>query len=248
MYITIDKLLSRIPEKARVLDLGGWHRVFPRANVVVDLGDYESRNNYYPDIPERFTKDDWIIADFCSPEFWSTIKDKEFDFVTIGHTLEDIRDPLYVCAQMIRCCKAGYFEAPSKMRECAKESATATHTGYEHHRWIMEPSDDRSSVVFKAKLAWAHNQDYLGDERRHLLHDYHWAFTGYFWEGSFGYYELMPKGGLLETEDLRWYFKHKVRLNEMPPYLVDLLPNSTSGQDGKCIWVNDYLLDSEKAG
>src|SRR5271154_1289163 len=138
MYLHLEKVLERISPTDRVLDLGGWDRVFPRANVVVDLLPYDTRKIVYPDHPEQFKKEDWIIADFCSPLFWNSIPDKSFDFAMISHTLEDIRDPLYVCSQMIRCAKRGYIEAPSKFRECAKVAPSDTFAGYDHHRWIIE--------------------------------------------------------------------------------------------------------------
>jgi hypothetical protein len=126
MYLDIERILAKIPDGARVLDLGGWANVFPRANVVVDLMSYETRTITCPDIPEHFTRNDWIRADFCGHAFWDSIPDKAFDFITIGHTLEDIRDPLFVCSQMIRCGKAGYIEAPSKVRELSKLNAAGS--------------------------------------------------------------------------------------------------------------------------
>ena len=55
MYIAFEELLKRIPIDARVLDLGSWARVFPRANAVVDLLPYKTRCNDTPDMPEQFT-------------------------------------------------------------------------------------------------------------------------------------------------------------------------------------------------
>lgn len=247
MYVDFDQLLKRIPAKARVLDLGGWERVFPRANVVVDLLPYETRKYIDKDIPEHFGKEDWIIADFCSPSFWEKIPDKSFDFVTIGHTLEDIRDPLYVCSQMIRCAHAGYIEAPSKIRELAKEKPSDVFSGYSHHRWLIEAMPDLTGLIFKAKLGWAHHGDYLGDGKRHLLNDYFHFFDGYFWKGSFKYIELYDKGPNLEAEDANWYFDNCINLTHERRNLLDLVPDQSSVDDGKCIWVDDYLLPSEYA-
>lgn len=242
MHISRTVLLSRIPETARVLDLGGWERVFPRANVVVDLSPYETRKQRPDEGSERFTRDDWIIADFCSADFWQRIPDKGFDFITIGHTLEDIRDPLYVCQQMIRCSRAGYMEAPSKFLECSKDSATDACAGYSHHRWIIEPMPDLTGLIFKAKLHWAHVGDYLGDERRHMRRDYAHRFDGYFWKGSFRYVEHFPKGPVHESEDLKWYFANVVQPGGKRLNHIDLVPDSSSSQDGRCLWVNEYEL------
>jgi hypothetical protein len=247
MYIDYDFLLARIPADARVLDLGGWDKVFSRANVVVDLNPYATRRNLNPERPERFGEDDWIIADFCSSKFWETIPDKAFDFVTIGHTLEDIRDPLYVCSQMIRCAKAGYIEAPSKFRELSKLNRNDTWSGYSHHRWIIEPMADLTGLIFKAKLGWAHHEDFLGSARRHLLADYFHHFDGYFWSGSFRYVEHFAVGPVLETQDARWYFDHYVQVGRQRNNLLDLVPNQSSPDDGRCLWPTEYELPSEYA-
>jgi hypothetical protein len=244
MYIDYDYLITRIPDNAIVLDLGGWDKVFPRANFVADLLPYETRRNLHPDIPERFTKDSWIIADFCSPEFWKNINDKEFDFITIGHTLEDIRDPLLVCREMIRCSKAGYIEAPSKFRECSKTSKNSFFSGYDHHRWIIEPNEDLSGLIFKAKLAFAHSADFLTDRRRYMLNDYFHQFDGYFWQESFSYCEHFSKG-TKKMDDLEWYFKYAIKENRLRSNIINLKPSSKSLNDGKCLWTNSYKLASE---
>lgn len=245
MYLDIQKIVKRIKPTDRVLDLGGWDRVFPRANVVVDLNPYETRKVVNPDVAECFTKKDWIQADFCSTAFWDKIPDKVFDFVIISHTLEDIRDPLYVCSQMIRCAKAGYIEVPSKFRECAKQSADAPFSGYDHHRWIVEPSPNRDGLIFKAKLSWAHQEDYIGDERRHLaFEDFHYQFNGFFWTGSFTYVEHFPKGTRKENPDLRHFYEN-FTYGEMPEYLFELAPYASSPDDGRCLWVNEYKIPTE---
>jgi hypothetical protein len=244
VYIAIEKLLRKIPDDAKVMDLGGWNNIFPRANVVVDLLPYETRHNFTPEIPERFDRDHWIIADFCGYDFWKTIPDKAFDFITISHTLEDIRDPLYVCSQIIRCARAGYIEAPSKFLECSKPAGDALYSGFDHHRWIIEPMPDLAGLIFKAKLSWAHAGDYLGNDRRKLRMDYFHTFDGYFWSGSFRYVEHFQKGTVNEMADLEWYFKYVVREVHRNNILT-LIPNSTSTADGRCLWVDEYELPSQ---
>ena len=245
MYVDFSRLLEVIPPTARVLDLGGWHRVFPRANVVVDLLPYHSRRYTDRNIPENFTEKDWLVADFCSPDFWRSIPDKAFDFVTIGHTLEDIRDPLFVCNQMIRCATAGYIEAPSYFRELSKEQSTDIFSGYSHHRWIIQPLPDLTGLIFKAKLAWAHHGDYLGDSRRDLLNDYFFQFDGYLWKESFAYVEHISKGPQLEIANAKWHFRNVLKTNCLRNNFLSLKPNSFSAHDGKCLWVTEYELASE---
>jgi hypothetical protein len=248
MYIDKHHLVDRIAPEARVLDLGGWADVFPRANVVVDLSPYETRRGNTDATIERFDRDSWVIADFCSPSFWNTVPDKSFDFITIGQTLEDIRDPLYVCSQMIRCAHAGYIEVPSKVRELSKESPADICSGFSHHRWIVEPMADLSGLIFKAKLGWAHHGDFLGDERRHLISDYHYAFDGYFWDGSFRYIEHFNNGPETELRDAQWYFENAVNPTEWRRNIINLKANQSSADDGKCLWVDQYVLPSRWMG
>jgi len=245
MQVDIDLLLSRIGPGDRVLDLGGWDKVFPRANVVVDLNPYETRRRIYPNISEHFGREDWIIADLGAWDFWRTIRDKEFDFITIGHTLEDIRDPLFVCSQMVRCGKAGYFEVPARFRECAKTSSLDTFSGYDHHRWIVEAMDDNTGMIFKAKLSWAHHEDFLGGDHRYLLDEATCRVDGYFWVGSFNCVEHFPKGTALETADLWHYFHSTIRQGMPRKNIHYLTPDSTSPFNGKCLWVDQYFLKSE---
>lgn len=63
MYIQKSEILNRIKPGEKVLDIGSWNDVFPRANVVIDLNPYETRKNFYPDHEECFSKDTWYIAD-----------------------------------------------------------------------------------------------------------------------------------------------------------------------------------------
>ena len=246
MYIDYNYLISNIKPGDRVLDLGGWDKVFPRADYVVDLLPYETRRNLHPEIPEKFNKDTWIIADFCSMKFWSTIGDKEFDFITIGHTLEDIRDPLFVCEQMIRCGKAGYIEFPSEFRECARKEPNSTYSGYDHHRWIIRPDDEMTGLIFKAKLPFANSRDYLGDKRRYMIHDYFHQFDGVFWNQSFSYVEHFSKGTNHETKNLMWLYDHTVKENAKRDNIIHLRPFSKSINDGKCLWINEYKSPFEE--
>ncbi len=245
MILPIEQVLARISPNDRVLDLGGSDRVFPRANVVVDLLPYESRKIVYPGHREHFTKDDWIVADFCSHRFWEQIPDKSFDFAIISHTLEDIRDPLYICEQLIRVSKAGYMEAPSRFRECGKLDPADTFSGYSHHRWIIDPNPECTGLIFTPKLSWAHHEDFVTNARRKYLRDYHFQFKGYFWKGSFNYIEHFPKGPPSEVRNLKFFYD-RYRYTEAPAITYDLVPDSTDPRNGSCLWVNQYRLPVEQ--
>ena len=55
-----------------------------------------------------------------------------------SHTLEDLRDPLWVCAELVRVAKAGYVEVPSRAAEQSRGWEHPRIAGLSHHRWLIE--------------------------------------------------------------------------------------------------------------
>src|SRR5260370_17414930 len=47
--------------------------------------------------------------------------DKHFDFSFCAGTLEDVRDPIGACHELMRVSRAGYIETPSRLREIFHE-------------------------------------------------------------------------------------------------------------------------------
>ena len=189
----------------RVLDIGGAEEVFPRANVVLDIVPYEGRQpGRITDEAEQFTADSWFVTDICSPQIWKRFGDQEFDFVLCSHTLEDIRDPISVCREMNRVAKRGYIECPSRLRECTRDDAAVRSAGWPHHRWIVD--FENGYLIFTAKGQWAHDFNYAGPRSRLCLSFQALQFIGLEWEGSFGYYERMGKGPVIEAENTFHYF------------------------------------------
>jgi hypothetical protein len=245
MQINRHEVLERIRPNYKVLDIGSWYDVFPRANTIIDLMPYETRHNRHPREREGFTKDSWIIGDINKPEVWKNFADKEFDFAICSHLLEDIRDPLFVCEQLSRVAKAGYIECPSRFRECAKKSAYALYSGYDHHRWILDVID--GSLVFTAKLPWAHIFDYLGDHRRHYLNAYSFHFTGIFWESGIHCYERFPKGTEKESANLFYFYDNYDYEKAQFVFNLDLKKITPKAGLGSCVWIDKYKLPLEEA-
>lgn len=154
MYVPKGEIEKKVGPDDKVLDIGSWNEVFPRASVIIDVNPYETRKSFYPDEKEHFSKATWLQADVNMADTWAKFKDKEFDFVICSHLLEDVRDPLYVCEQLNRVAKRGYIEVPTRYRECARAKSEDTVSGYDHHRWSVDVID--GSLVFTAKLHWAH--------------------------------------------------------------------------------------------
>mgnify|MGYP000452447731 CR=1 FL=1 len=181
-----------------VLDVGGWADPFPRADYVIDYFTYETRRLAYhgihrlpvtvryPDpLPgERFTRERWVVHDICGPNPFP-FPDRMFDFVICSHTLEDIRDPIRVCAEMMRVGKAGYIETPSRLAEqtMGVESAPGM-VGYAHHRWLVEYG--KQSIVFRPKPYHLHTDPALHVPRSFLRRRGESALTDFlFWKDAF---------------------------------------------------------------
>jgi hypothetical protein len=180
----IDELLR--PNDV-VLDLGGWAAPFERADWVVDLLPYETRGLYGSSNPERerFDASTWIVRDLCDREPLPLAED-EIDFAICSHTLEDLRDPVWVCAELARVAKAGYVEVPSRL----EEQSFGVHgpwVGWSHHHWLVDvdPAGARLEFVFKPHVLH-------GPERFHFPAGFAERLSAaervrtLFWEGSFG--------------------------------------------------------------
>jgi hypothetical protein len=158
----ISKVLDLIGPNDVVLDIGGWAQPLLRANYVMDMMPFETRGYYrnYGLLPalgdgnEFFTRDTWIRRDICSREPYP-FEDKAVDFVFCSHTLEDIRDPLWVCSEMQRIGKRGYIEIPSRLAESIMDPNTGI-VGLSHHRWLVTIQNDE--IEFEAKYHLIHRK------------------------------------------------------------------------------------------
>ena len=146
------ELSRRLPGAAQVLDVGGWASPMSRADWVLDLMPYETRGIYGdPDPePERFTAETWVVRDICDREPWP-FADDQFAFAVCSHTLEDVRDPVWVCSELERVARAGYVEVPSRLEE-QSYGVQGPWVGWGHHHWLIEVRDGAIEFVFKPHL------------------------------------------------------------------------------------------------
>lgn len=132
--------IDALPDDARVLDVGGWASPLPRADHVIDLFGYATRGMYdYAEDKrrtERFTADTWVVRDICASEPWP-FADGAFDFSVCAQTLEDVRDPIRVCEELIRVSRAGYVEVPAPVEDLTW-GIHGPWVGWSHHHWICE--------------------------------------------------------------------------------------------------------------
>jgi hypothetical protein len=182
------RIRETLDDSALVLDIGGWGKPFTRANWVVDQMPYETRGLYGRDgdDTERFTADTWVQRDICAREPFP-FGDDQFDFVICSHTLEDIRDPIWVCAEINRVGKAGYIEVPSRLEE-QTYGVHGPWVGWSHHRWLVDVEPGRIEFSFKPHVLHSRGTDHfptgfnlqLTDEER---------VEQLWWSGSFEYAE-----------------------------------------------------------
>jgi hypothetical protein len=207
-----ETIMSMLGPDDLVLDIGAWGYPFNRANWAMDCEPYDSRGYYnrmfFRDNPlppqggavEYFNKNTWIERDICGREPFP-FADKQLDFVICSHTLEDIRDPLWVCSEMVRIAKRGYIEIPSRI----KESCRGDHpgiVGLSHHRWLIDIEGNSVSFWMKPHLIHSHWRYSLPERICRSLkpeQEVQWLF----WEGSFHFEERIIHGNESQLEELR---------------------------------------------
>lgn len=174
-----------------VLDVGGWHAPVNRADWIIDIMPHATRNRagaVRPDLwpEERFTKDTYVERDLCE-RGWP-FADKQFDFAICSHTLEDLRDPIAVCSEMVRVAKAGYVEVPSRLVESTRGVERPFYCGYYHHRWLCEWDGRALSFQFKPAMIHAYRRFHFRKSFLSKINPRYEA-TSFFWEGEFAFHE-----------------------------------------------------------
>jgi Methyltransferase domain len=183
----MERVLA-LPSDALVLDVGGWAAPLNRADWIIDVMPYESRGAMFAGVgpgPARFSSETWVQADICAQEPWP-FENEFFDFALCTFTLEDLRDPIRVCAEMSRVARAGYIEVPSLLDELTwrnPEASGGPWVGHAHHRWLC--TLERGELVFLPKFHSLHS-------RRGAQVRPRWArqlrvderVLGHFWEGA----------------------------------------------------------------
>jgi hypothetical protein len=155
------RILETLDPGDLVLDVGAGANPFPRADWVIDLMPYAERGLYGTLEPdrERFDESRWVLRDICDHEPWP-FADDQFDFAVCSHTLEDIRDPVWVCSELSRVARAGYVEVPSRLEE-QSWGVQGPWVGWGHHHWLIDVVDGRLEFVFKHHVMHARASDHF---------------------------------------------------------------------------------------
>jgi hypothetical protein len=184
------RILERLGDDDLLLDVGGWAKPFWRADWVIDLLPYETRGRYAdaagPPEPDRFSAATWVQRDVCDREPWP-FADDQFAFALCSHTLEDVRDPVWVCSELCRVARAGYLEVPSRLEE-QSWGVQGPWVGWGHHHWLIDVDEDRVEFVFKPHIVHGRQAD-------HFPRGFHATLAPedrvqcLWWEGRFGFEE-----------------------------------------------------------
>lgn len=190
---SVERILALLDDESRVLDVGGWAKPFRRADVVLDRMPYETRGQLGFDgpEPERFSRGSWVERDMCAREPWP-FSDKEFDFAVCSHTLEDVRDPVWVCSELVRVARAGYIETPSRLEE-QSFGFQGPWVGYGHHHWLVDLTSDGIEFSLKHHVMHGRESDHFPAGFRDRLSEAE-RMSYFFWTEEFAYRERIFDG------------------------------------------------------
>ena len=187
---TLDETLRAFAAAAappKLLDIGGWYAPCKQATHMVDIMPFETMNvaGAYGYGALRITREHYVQRDLGEMTRLP-FRDQEFDFVVCRHTLEDIKDPITTCREMMRVAKAGYLETPHRLYESTKGVERHWWCGHYHHRWLVEIDQPTKTVTFQFK---PHN---IHSSRRFSFRCYPWQKvrdeyknTSLLWEDGF---------------------------------------------------------------
>ncbi len=144
-------------------------------------------------------------AHWVAPAHGLSFADKQFDFVICSHTLEDLRDPLWVCSELMRVGKRGYVEVPSREWETCRGAEHPKLAGLSHHRWLIEKHGNRLDFVFKHHVLHNRDSDRFPPGFQQTLKPEE-RVVQLWWEDSFEYGERVFIGA-----------------DELDPYLADFV-------------------------
>jgi len=178
------RILAELGDGDLVLDVGGGVKPFTRADWVLDLLPYETRGEQGydgggPD-RERFSAATWAQRDICDRAPWP-FTDDQFDFAICSHTLEDVRDPIWVCAELQRVARAGYVEVPSRLEE-QSYGIQGPWVGWGHHHWLIDVVDGGLEFVFKSHVIARDDSHFPAGFGSALTAEQ--RVSSFWWEGS----------------------------------------------------------------
>ena len=156
----------------KILDVGGSVNTYPGTTHVIDLS------------APKDEKIEFCNMDICSGKW--PYPDKYFDFVNCAETLEDVKDPIFICKELMRVAKSGRITVPHFTTELTRGidpwPGADKYVGYTHHRWIVIFKDN--ILTFIPKWASVHTVDWVEHTPGAPLQRFELK-----WEGTFNFEE-----------------------------------------------------------
>ena len=122
--IDIKNKEKLIKKKDFVIDIGGGHNSFHRANVVIEK---YLNNNYERGAKLKINKYQYVIE---SDGIRLPFKNKSIDYTYSNHVIEHSSDPKKFIKELVRVSSCGYLGIPSALSEMI-------FNGYPYHKWIF---------------------------------------------------------------------------------------------------------------
>ena len=207
--MTTNKLIEDFIEdyvtaySLRCLDIGGGRNPFPCATHVIDA---RSREEALGAVPKNVI---WETRNFYDLPW--PYPDDYFDVSVCIHTLEDLKDPLPVIAEIVRVSKKGYISCPTRALESCpyiidRNPLEHGMTGYTHHRWFVEIQN--GDIVFTNKYHGLYRSKYkIKNVAQKSIH--------IFWQGDITVKEKYIGGVTSQEQDsLEYKKRHDTWLRE----------------------------------
>lgn len=197
-WFPIDHVLNylerKIPEGARVLEIGPGLRPFSRVTHLMDLSFYADR------IPQHLDPANVIIG---NAEDGLPFEDKFFDYIYCRHVIEDLERPFHLLDEMSRVAKAGYIETPSVRAEICRgvDGQAAPWRGYAHHNWFVANRNGTLQLLRKFSLV-EHVLHFDEEANESILANFPLYWNTYFeWEGKIDWEVTRPRIPSMEYLD-----------------------------------------------
>lgn len=192
-------------EHKTFLDVGAGENPLKFATHVIDYLDYENRGlsqGYIKDT-ERFTRETWNKADFFSIP-WD-YEDKQFDFVHCCQVLEDIRDPIAVCKEMMRVGKLGYIECPNLVSELSHK--------FFHHRWFVRNFEGKLQFLHKSPTLIIQEETYNNILKLDKQREHQNRITALIWTDHFEAEEVYCKNEKEYIQTICEWLQHDIDIH-----------------------------------
>jgi hypothetical protein len=205
----IERVMDSIGDDDVVLEVGGGFQPLSRADYVADSVPYSEKNlisvKGWSTI--HFSRETWATIDLSSQPL--PFEDNSVDYVFCSHTLSRLRDPIFLCSEIVRVGRRGFVDFPSKWIECQKNvdagNLSEYYSGYINHRWLIDASVNHLVFTPKTPLSTIVSYEKTQKTRKYMNSPRIWS-SSFFWEREFAVEETPVTSAENVLEDLKQYF------------------------------------------